>query len=178
MLTENDIRLLIGPVVRRVENHLGLIILVDLKALGECVIKANETLGQLKTAGVSDPNIFKRAGHFAYWIRKLKPFSLYKPDEMHRLFSDLGKGDEEIKAFLPKANFGSFASSSASWLFINELIAVFLACGMVEKLLTPPIKLQLSPSLICDWVVGLRYDAYSPNSLAILCESLAQGSGV
>jgi len=168
--TERDIETLFSPVVDEFEKTFGWRILADGKALEECVIRAEETLGQIN--GVDDPNRYKIAGHYAFWIRKLKPFQLYNEEEMTAMFNGLGKSGKDIAAFLPKFPIPKGARTR----FVNELIAVFFACGLVRNYSLVGTQLKLSAPLLNDWVVGLRYHSYSPSSLAILLEGLAQGS--
>lgn len=131
-------------------------------------MKALETVGGIR--GVREPNAFKFGGHLAFWIRKLKPFSLYKRNEMVEMLQGLGLDNAE--SIVPPS--ASPDPSGFHSTTINELIAITVACGLVEKYAPNNPQLNIDNYLMNDWVVGLRYHSYSPSSLGILLEGLAK----
>lgn len=155
---------LVSPAVDRFEKLYGWTILVDSKVLEECGDKALETLGKL--SGIPKPNALKMAGHLAFWIRKLKPFSLYNRDEQIDLLASLGVASPA--SLLPPGP----SPTGFSALMVNELIAISVACGFVETYHSPKVSLTASAPFINDLAVGLRYHSYSPSSLAILLEAM------
>lgn len=163
-----DVELLLKPAIEEIESTYNWQILVDAKSLEECAIKAEETLGNIR--GIPNPNIFKIAGHYAFWIRKLKPFSLFNKDELIDLMGALGI--EKPETILP--NQSTSIPSGSKTLFVNEVVAIGVACGLVAKYSRQGSKIRLSAPLMNDWIIGLRYHSYSPSSLAILLEGLAQ----
>lgn len=159
-----DLLKLVQPAIAQFESLFGWTVLIDAKVLEECGKKTVETLGKLN--GVPTPNALKTAGHLAFWIRKLKPFSLYNRQEQLKLLKGLGVKNPE--SVLPS---GSSPSGFAA-MTINELIAISVACGVVEQFHLPKVSLSPSASLVNDLAVGLRYHSYSPSSLAILFEAM------
>lgn len=165
-MSVRDVLDLVGPGVEQVEHIFGWKILVDDKALEECGKKAEETLGHLQ--GIPAPNTIKIAGHYAFWIRKLKPFSLYRRSEAVALLAGLGVRDAE--GIVPPED----EPHGAKTLFVNEIIAIFAACGLVNRYRPAGMRIHPSAGMMNDWIVGLRYHSYSPSSLAILLEGLSQ----
>lgn len=145
---------------------MGWQVIVDAKALDECAMKAEETL---QGTGIPHPNMFKIAGHYAFWIRKLKPFSLYKRDELVRLLDAIGVGSD-LCQLLPAQN----RVDRHSDLFVNEIIAVFVAIGLLRYGLPAMTPSGLSSKMLNDLIVGLRHHSYSPSSLAILMEAIGK----
>ncbi|KAA0572751.1 hypothetical protein [Azospirillum sp. Sh1] len=61
---------------RRVEIELKCSILHDREISEEAVLEAEKGFGSIP--GVPNPNHFKVAGHIAFWVRKLKPFRVFR----------------------------------------------------------------------------------------------------
>lgn len=169
MPTLDDIKSLVGRGVAEIERLFNWDVLVDPKALEACDVWARKTLDQMD--GIDSPDEFKMAGHYAFWIRKLKPFSLYNSDDLTQLFTSLGKSETDTRAFLPMH---VAPPTGLKAQFVNELISVAVAGGILEYFGHRLKVGELPTKFLHDWVVGLRYHSYSPSALSILVEGIVQ----
>lgn len=85
-----DIADLAKSIVPKIEERWGCIISLDLEILQEA---AGRGLLTLDHVGLEKPNRLKQAGHFAFWIRKLKPLAVVNLSEFPDLIDEL-KGRE------------------------------------------------------------------------------------
>lgn len=162
-----NLRELTEPTVRQLEQQFGWRVIANPAVLEECAVKAAETLGQVQ--GVAHPNTLKIAGHYAFWLRKLKPFSLYVRDEVRRLLDALGCRGAALD--LPPSH---QAAGGQKDLLVNELIAVFVALSVVRAYRTDGAAMRINQAMINDWLMSLRHHSHSPSSLALLLEALTQ----
>lgn len=93
-----------------------------------------------------DLSSFKMGGMYCFWLRKLKPFSVAASD----------------------------AESVYSRLFVNEVIAFlvgyYLIYGFQVKKTSPCPK--ITSRYFNDLITSFRYNSHSPNSTALIFESL------
>ncbi len=100
-----------------------------------------------------EPDEFKKAGYWTFWIRKLKPVHIVNPQEQARqapVGRDLVLG----------------------W-YINEFLAVSYSLGVLRVAIRPRQQFRLTPHLWRELVYGLRYRAISPHGMALFYEALA-----
>jgi hypothetical protein len=90
------------------------------------------------------PSVTKVAGNAVFWIKKLKPLNRV-PDK--------GSGDD--------------------YLLINELAAVLVGVGICNMHHYQGVVHKMKGHMVKDMVASLRYHSYSPNSIAMIFESLA-----
>lgn len=99
----------------------------------------------LQSFNQDTPSYAKRAGNVVFWIKKLKPLS--------RAVG--GKNDCR---------------------FINELLAVLVGVGICNhKFNGTNEKMKIPSSMLQDLASSLRYHSHSPNSVALIFESLMIG---
>jgi hypothetical protein len=130
--------------VGRVESSIGSKIVVDEKIFHEVLLCAKKSLDRTRIDGIRRPHDYKKAGHYAFWLRKLKPF---RTDE-----SPAG-------------------TSRPSWKYVNEIIAAWTGIAFV---LGPSAarEMVVSANFLRDMLAGLRYDAYTPDGLSLLFEAI------
>lgn len=149
------------------------------------------------TGPVSLPNYFKEAGHFAYWIARLKPLRLVN---FHMVAETLGRLNinhdaEELARYREKTKRRHLV------VYLNEYAALYVArsiiygseremlrqmmigkpedeaAGMRDGFLGMQKRAKERTSGMVNYVLkSLRYDTQSPNSVALLLQSL-MGSG-
>ena len=73
-------------VVPQMESSLGCIIAVDNAILEEASLRAGVTIGQIT---INQPNELKQAGHYAFWLRKLKPLKIVDLSELKETIIEL-----------------------------------------------------------------------------------------
>ncbi len=83
ILAKEDVRELLIPAMHKIVDFFDCAILADVACLEECSVAARESLSKLPN--IRNPNQFKRAGHYAYWVRKLKPLCAVNPGAVVRL---------------------------------------------------------------------------------------------
>ncbi len=162
------------PLVERIEELIGRRIVVDVKVFAECLECSRTGLAKSRVDGPKNPNDFKKAGQYAFWIRKLKPFRVFWAreivDQIDALNGQCGHDFDCIKAVLA-------ADASATDLprhrYVNEMIAVWVAIAFMTGL-KKLREIQLTPTFLHDLLARLRYDAYTPENLALLFEAMAQ----
>ncbi|HRJ59962.1 MAG TPA: hypothetical protein PKZ99_02155 [Azospirillaceae bacterium] len=182
--------------------------MMDNKIVHECVARASVTLREYNMNGeklegkagdqghVSAPNHLKEAGHYAYWITKLKPLRLVN-------FGMIGAVLDRRNISYDKARLNSFNGAREHiTVLLNEYAAFFIAAKIIrsseKQILERKLKemqtegvaaerqdaskkefsdamhqASLKAGLMSDNILdSLRYDTHSPNSLALLFESL------
>lgn len=115
--------------------------------------------------GVPHPNHFKVAGQLAFWLRKLKPFRIFR---MSSFVSHLEMRGVEHR--LPADLMAQEKSGNPLHLFINEMIATQAAFGVIRAGGT---ALRPKEELVHDLIMSLRYHSFSPNALRIILEGMA-----
>lgn len=104
--------------------------------------KAGNTLGSISDG----PNEFKKVGHYAFWVRKLKPFTV----EVHPKNTDGEK--------LP----GGF--------YFNEFVAFIMAADLLGM---HGHKIKDDLDFIQDVVATMRYSSCSPSTLTLMFQAMA-----
>lgn len=146
-------------IIPKIEKKWDCLIEVDNKILGEAAARAFITLDHLE---IENPNPYKQAGHFGFWIRKLKPARVVNLKNFQNLFcqlrdEDLIKGNmEDIETEEPKPRFK----------FVNETFGILAAIGIIKNIEgTGP---KLGADEFQDLVTNLRYHSFSPSALAAI----------
>lgn len=161
--------------VSRVETSLGCRIVVDAKVFHEALLRAGRSLEKTKLDGIPRPHDHKKAGHYAFWLRKLKPFRIFQLKEIDDQLKQVGVTcpvkfqciDDQIAE--EAANF----TPRSSHKYVNEIIALWTGIAFI---LGPNAarEITMTAPFLRDFLAGLRYDAYTPDNLALLFESIAQ----
>jgi hypothetical protein len=164
------------PLVQRVEEKLGLRIVVDVKVFEECLECACTGLKKSKVDGPNKPNDFKKAGQYAFWIRKLKPFRVFRAQEIIDQIQALkGVCTHEMECIKGALASDSGADDRPQYRYVNEMIAVWVAIAFMIGAKKKKLReIQLTKTFLHDLLSRLRYDAYTPDNLALLFESMAQ----
>lgn len=161
------------PFIERIEKKIGRQIVVDVKVFEECLERAAIGLQKAKIDGPARPNDFKKAGQYAFWLRKLKPFRVFRVGEVVEQIENLGGvcGHDYtcIKAVLGK----DAVADLPIHRYVNELISVWVAVAFMagRKKMR---EILLTEVFLQDLLARLRYDAYTPDNLSILFEAMAQ----
>lgn len=161
--------------VTRIERALGCKIVVDTKVFHEVLLRAGRSLEKTKLDGIPRPHDHKKAGHYAFWLRKLKPFRVFMLSELEDQLRQVGVTCpvlfQCVNASVAKDT--GTVHPQNSHKYVNEWIALWTGIAFVlgthaarEIIMTQPF--------LRDFLAGLRYDAYTPDNLAILFESIAQ----
>lgn len=182
--------------------------MMDNKIVHECAARTSVTLREYNMNGeklegkagdqghVSAPNHLKEAGHYAYWITKLKPLRLVN-------FGMIGSVLESRNIPYDKERLSKFNGAREHVaVLLNEYAAFFIAAKIIrsseKQILARKAKemevdgatktkqmeftkefsdamrqASLKAASMSDNILdSLRYDTHSPNSLALLFESL------
>jgi hypothetical protein len=162
------------PLVERIEALIGRPIVVDVKVFAECLECARTGLKKARIDGPQNPNDFKKAGQYAFWIRKLKPFRVFWAREIVEQINALkGQCGHEFECVMAALTVDAEAQDMPRHRYVNEMIAVWVAIAFmtgVKKLR----DIQLTKTFLHDLLARLRYDAYTPDNLALLFEAMAQ----
>ncbi|WP_420905043.1 hypothetical protein [Candidatus Magnetaquiglobus chichijimensis] len=111
----------------------------------EAFEQADITLSQVPQR--DGPAPIKKAGHYTFWIRKLKPFMVMDdPQETGRI----------------------------GYMFFNETASILFGIQHME-LAGYQVHLSMNLDMINDLYVGLRYSAFSPTSIAAIFQTLVRG---
>lgn len=90
------------------------------------------------------PSVAKVAGNLVFWIKKLKPLNRH-PD------------------------------SDNDYRLANELVAILVGVGICNVHFGgTPNEVKMTARTLNDFAASLRYHSYSPNSVAMIFESLMQ----
>lgn len=117
-------------------------------------------------SGISRPNHFKIAGHLAFWIRKLKPFRIFRFSTFVAYLDQKGLPHQFPETLLKQEN-----SGNPNTLYINEIIAMKVAFGFIHS---AGVTLKPKPELVHDLIISLRYHSFSPNTVRIILEGMAE----
>lgn len=161
------------PLIGRIEGKIGRRIIVDVKVFEECIERADIGLAKSRIDGPLAPNDFKKAGQYAFWIRKLKPFRVFKSQEIIDQIESVGgscaHGFECVRATVSQDSGGDLPIHR----YVNELIAVWIAIAFMAGT-KKSREILLTAVFLQDLLARLRYDAYTPDNLSILFEAMAQ----
>lgn len=161
------------PLITRIETMIGASIVVDVKIFEECLIRSKIGLDKAKIDGPSKPNDFKKAGQYAFWLRKLKPFRVFHAQEIVDQISALG--GECRHAFECIKNLAQGAPPAVpAHRYVNELVAIWVAIAFMAGKKKKARDILLTSVFLQDLLARLRYDAYTPDNLSILFEAMAQ----
>lgn len=83
-----DIAAFAEAIVPKLERAWGCLVEADFAILQEAAERAKLSI---KGSDHTDPNSLKRAGHYAFWIRKLKPLRIVYLDVMADQVKELAK---------------------------------------------------------------------------------------
>jgi hypothetical protein len=157
-----DLALAIAP---QIEAALGCVIAVDAAILEEAAIRAEITIKQIS---IVQPNELKQAGHYAFWIRKLKPLKIVDLavlketiDQLEELALIRGSITEIQSIPNPPPN---------SSIFINELFATLAAFAIAR---TGKFMVSIEAASMHDLATTLRYNSFSPAALSAIIQAHA-----
>jgi hypothetical protein len=151
-------------IVPEIESSLGCIIAVDAAILEEAFMRAQITINQI---AIKQPSELKQAGHYAFWIRKLKPLKIVDLVELKEMIIGLEKLDlikgsiEQIKSPLPRPK---------SSVFINELFAIMAAISIAR---TGKFLVNIQEISLHDLTTTLRYNSFSPAAVSAIIQAHA-----
>lgn len=179
--------------------HPGYIVILDNKLVKECAVRTAISLREYNMSGdplengegFQAPNHLKEAGHYAYWITKIKPLRLFSAPMVAEVLDKagiqydaaaLGRLNHDRRKLIIKLNEWA-AISVAAWIIVaseDELVARLLpslpddrAEGLRRRYsdLTGIVDVRSG-----DWseevMRSLRYDLYSPNALVFVVEGM------
>lgn len=151
-------------VVPLIESAWGCLIEADQEILEEAAGRADLTLEHV---GMEQPNEIKQAGHYAFWLRKLKPLRILDPVEHAEVTEQLVaqnflKGGVHSAQSMPR---------HARRLYVNEAFSLVAAIGIAR---TGGIDIAISPSVFNDLTVNLRYHSFSPSALSSMLNAYAR----
>ena len=149
-------------IVPKIEKKWNCLIDLDQKILGEAAAQASATLGHI---GVEQPNHFKQAGHFGFWIRKLKPLRVIDLKNFQDLFCQLR--DEDI--ITGRLNHIKYEPPASRCRFVNEVFGVLVAIGIIKS--SEGTAPELTENDLHDLVANLRYHSFSPSAFAAILEA-------
>ncbi|MBF0324871.1 hypothetical protein [Magnetospirillum moscoviense] len=172
-------------------NHSNLFLVMDNKIVEDCAIQARQSLASYNmdsSKGVhSAPNHFKEAGHYAYWVRKLKPLQVVSLSGLVDMLSDCG--------IVCDCRNGSLPADNPGVVLVNEYAALHVARAIVRAVeqrhydaldqngkVNEQMRRQFQEfrsvvnrrlkRMSDDILMSIRYNSHSPNSMAILMEAL------
>ena len=153
-------------IVPQIETSLGCIIAVDAQYfLEEAGIKAEITIRQI---AIHQPNELKQAGHYAFWIRKLKPLKFIDLVELRETIAELQRLSL-IKGSIDQVQLIQCPSPDAS-LFINELFAIVAAIAICR---TGKFTVHIEKQAMHDLATTLRYSSFSPTAVGAILQAYA-----
>lgn len=158
LMTASSILDLAEVVVPAIENAWGCIIELDNEVLHEAAGRALLTIDHV---GLSQPNEIKQAGHYAFWIRKLKPLRVLHLDELAEVVRQLTQcglvtgGISAVQSVLPPVR----------RLYVNEAFALLAAIGIARR---GGYRVNLTSAIFNDLAVSLRYHSFSPSALSAM----------
>ena len=156
----------IDAAARRVERDWKCLVLKDSIVADEVVKVAEDDLNRIK--GVPSPNAFKIAGHYTFWIRKLKPFRIFDLDDMQAMLMAMGYS---YKLNADKLNDNILSAADPRRLIVNELIAVKVGIAIIEE---DGHVLRWNPELINDLIESLRYHSHSASAIRMFYEGMLE----
>lgn len=152
-------------IVPQMETSLGCIIAVDAAILEEAVMRARITINQI---AINQPNELKQAGHYAFWIRKLKPLKIVDLAELKEMVNGL-RELALIRGSLDQVQSITQPSPSSS-MFINELFSIAVAIGISR---TGGFMANIPSQPMHDLATTLRYNSFSPAAVSAIIQAHA-----
>lgn len=163
-----------APTVEKVEQMFGKKIVVDAKVFEECLHRIQISIAKSAIDGAESPNDFKKAGHYAFWFRKLKPFRIFRSREIIAQVRAIGGVCEHSFDCVSKQLVAEDGTPDRPRdKYVNEFIALMIALAFIRGK-DAQRRIQLSAVFIQDLLARLRYDAYTPDNLSILFEAMAE----
>lgn len=166
---------ILQKLINRVEQELGCIIVVDVKVFDECLERAMIGFNKTKVDDSATPIDFKKAGQYAFWIRKLKPFRIWRPSEIIEQIDQIGGTcDHNYTCITKLAKDRALTPPDRPvYRYVNELIAVWIALAFMIGT-SKSRDICLTKIYLQDLLARLRYDAWTPENLSLLFEAMAQ----
>jgi len=158
-LTLDDAAPIVGlamELVPRLEVSWGCIINVDLEVLQEAAGRAMLTIEHV---GMEQPNEIKQAGHYAFWIRKLKPLTVVDLNQLKEAVDELA--EQALLKGKIEAVQGTVPPSRRR--FVNEMFALLSAIGIAKA---GNYNIEMTSTKLHDLAVNLRYHSFSPSALS------------
>ena len=152
-------------IIPQIEVSLGCIIAVDAAVIGEAGARAGITIRQIS---VDQPNEIKQAGHYAFWIRKLKPLKIIDLVELKETIVELGKLSS-VKGSIEQTQSIQCPPSDAA-MFINELFAILVAIAICK---TGGYRVTMEKHAMHDLATTLRYSSFSPAAISAVLQAYA-----
>lgn len=159
----HEIKELACAVILEIEKNWECVIEVDLKILEEAVLRAEQTLNHV---GIDAPNHIKQAGHFAFWIRKLKPIRVMHLRYFQEIFAQMVEG----KLIKGKMDDVGSEDTKPRARYVNEIFALSVALAILKKGM-PGIRFNLNPAIMNDLAVSMRYHSFSPSAMSAILEA-------
>ncbi|MBF0166716.1 MAG: hypothetical protein HQL45_03720 [Alphaproteobacteria bacterium] len=160
----NTIQHWFTPVILKMQGKFCWQIMIDGGALEECVVMTHRSLKSLQN--VPAPNQFKKAGHYAYWIRKLKPLQVITETKLREILIKAGKVKEiELTGM-------SSCKPRPGDRYVNEIFAFCVGAGIIKAYPLGGKVVRIKENMFNDLIVTCRYETYSPSSLSLLFEAL------
>jgi hypothetical protein len=139
--TAKSVLALAVNIIPQIEAKWGCIIEVDDAILQEAAGRALLTIEHVR---LKEPNAIKQAGHYAFWIRKLKPLRVVNLEQ-----------HVAPQSIVPPAR----------RLYVNEVFAIVAAIGIARA---GGYSIAMDPAVLNDLAVSLRYHSFSPNALSAI----------
>jgi hypothetical protein len=144
--------------VPQIETSWGCIIELDIEVLQEAAGRAQLTIEHV---GMDNPNEIKQAGHYAFWIRKLKPLRVVNIEEL------AGACDQLVAKGLLKGQLTAIQAivPPGRRLYVNEAFALLAAVGFAYE---GGYRIDFTAKEFNDLAVSLRYHSFSPSALSAI----------
>lgn len=152
-------------IVPKIEASLGCIIAVDAAILEEAGLRAGITISQI---AITQPNELKQAGHYAFWIRKLKPLKIVDLVELRETIFELEKLSL-VKGSIEQVQSIQIPSPDSS-IFINEMFAIVVAIAISR---TGGFSINIETQPMHDLATTLRYSSFSPAAVSAILQAYA-----
>lgn len=143
-------------IVPQIEATWGCLLELDTEVLQEA---AGRALLTIEHVGLAQPNAIKQAGHYAFWIRKLKPLRVVNLDEhveatRQLIAQALLRGEiSAVQSIVPPGR----------RLYVNEAFALIAAVGIARD---GGYNIEITAPVFNDLAVSLRYHSFSPSALS------------
>jgi hypothetical protein len=156
---------LASSIIPQIEVSLGCIIAVDAAVVEEADARSVITIRQI---AIDQPNEIKQAGHYAFWIRKLKPLKIIDLVELKETIVELQKLSL-VKGSIEQTQSIQCPPSDAS-MFINELFAILVAIAICR---TGGYRVTIEKQAMHDLATTLRYSSFSPAAISAILQAYA-----
>jgi hypothetical protein len=149
---------LVTEIVPKLEANWGCIIEADKEILQEAAGRARLTIDHV---GMRQPNEIKQAGHYAFWLRKLKPLRVLVLDELAQTVAELERmtylqgGVTTVQSVVPPGR----------RLYVNEAFALLAAIGIAKA---GGYRMEITPEIFNDLTTSLRYHSFSPSAFSAI----------